>query len=69
MDITRHAVVVGRLEGMYVEINATETMTMSCGNDIRQVLNNFQMRSCNWNRRKGPIAVQVMIERHMTCVI
>lgn len=44
--IARRAIEIGRRQGMNVEANAAEAMAESCGNDIRQVLNQLQMWSC-----------------------
>mmetsp|Transcript_12150 Transcript_12150/g.33672 ORF Transcript_12150/g.33672 Transcript_12150/m.33672 type:complete len:1000 (-) Transcript_12150:3555-6554(-) len=43
--IAKRAVEVASREGFSVEINAAEAITESCGNDVRQVLNNLQMWS------------------------
>jgi len=47
--IARKAIEIGQREGLYVEQNAAEAISESCGNDIRQVINCLQM----WASKKG----------------
>lgn len=67
--IAKHAVDIGRKEGMTVEINAAEAIAESCGNDIRQVLNCLHMwsskRSGGRDTKPVPITYRDIKEREM----